>query len=382
MKQDDQILLRESTLYARHSDYASMIGHIDTYSKLSSLPIRLVAFAANADISKFFSDRTSPDYEVAVNYSRPGVWVGRLKRTYGKTTAYSVDGRFLLFKHDRHDVHLLLSDDSTAFFQEGLLRYLKTMRPRPTVPFFYSWEIETMLTRLARNKPECRIMLTRVSRKSRLMTEASRKQKETELTWTDLPYKDVFRDARQSDSWVEKVYFDLLPQTEAAVSSRTRKVLSGSIARNGVFRFELGFREFYETVIEQGIDTFVKRTAQLSNRERMKETRFAAKPLFIEFDSPVFRDKEQNKKLIQAIKTLPYSARSAIHDNPYLHLTIIDYLDNSNYDVWVLSDSRISIVPQTVCTTNSLNRFCDHVSREFQEGIIRDSEEVDQSLWE
>jgi hypothetical protein len=214
------------------------------------------------------------------------------------------------------------------------------------------------------------------------MTEASRKQKETELTWTDLPYKDVFRDARQSDSWVEKVYFDLLPQTEAAVSSRTRKVLSGSIARNGVFRFELGFREFYETVIEQGIDTFVKRTAQLSNRERMKETRFAAKPLFIEFDSPVFRDKEQNKKLIQAIKTLPYSARSAIHDNPYLHLTIIDYLDNSNYDVWVLSDSRISIVPQTVCTTNSLNRFCDHVSREFQEGIIRDSEEVDQSLWE
>jgi hypothetical protein len=171
----------------------------------------------------------------------------------------------------------------------------------------------------------------------------------------------------------------LLRQTEKPATSRLQKVLSGAISRDGFFRFEFGFRDFYETVLEHGIDTFVRRTEQLSHRERAKEFQFRAKPLFIEFDTPIFRDKNQNKKLIEAIKTMPNSARSAVHDNPYLHLTVMDYLDKSNYDVWVLSDNRISIVPQTVCTVNSLSRFCDHISREFQEGIIRDSEEVDPS---
>ncbi|MFX0139071.1 MAG: hypothetical protein ACFFDN_35850, partial [Candidatus Hodarchaeota archaeon] len=59
--------------------------------------------------------------------------------------------------------------------------------------------------------------------------------------------------------------------------------------------------------------------------------------------------------------------------NPYVHVTITDYIDNSNYEIWVLSDNRISIVPQTVCSMSSLNRLCDHISKDFQEGNIKEN---------
>ncbi len=382
MKREDQEFLRQSMLYARHKDYASMVGQIDAYSRLSRLPIRLLVFTGRDDVFQSFSQPTSSEYQVQIDYDISGIQVGRLTREYGKLTRTIISGRFLLFKHAQEHVYLLISDDSPLFFQQGLSKYVIKKRPRMTIPFFYSWEIESMLARLGKSRPDCQIMLTRVSKKSRLTTGESRKEKETEVRWTDVPYRDVFKEARQSDSWVEKVYFDLLRLTDNPSSQNRQKVISGSISRNGVFRFESGFKDFYETIVEQAVATFSKRTTQLSHRQRTKEAQFAANPLFIEFDSPVFKDKNQNKKLIEAIKHIPYSARSAIHDNPYLHISVIDYLDNSNYDVWILSDNRISIVPQSVCTMNSLNRFCDHISRDFLEGVIKDSKEVDLRLWE
>jgi hypothetical protein len=151
--------------------------------------------------------------------------------------------------------------------------------------------------------------------------------------------------------------------------------LSGFISRDGIFQCEKDFKLFYSTIIENGVNIFFKRKEKLSNRARVKETNYESKPLFIEFEEPIFKDKNQNKRLIDVLRNLVRSANSVIHDNPYVHATITDYIDNSNYEIWVLSNNRITIVPQTVCTMSSLNRFCDHISKEFQEGAIKDMNE-------
>lgn len=376
MKQDERYLLRQGTIYARHVEYDAMIGQIDTYTRVSGLPIRLVLFTTNADPSKFFCDSRSSEYEIVTKYSAVNVFIGSLRRQYGRKDQHSIHGDFLLFRHDKYNIYFLLTDEGTTFFEEGILKYVRSRYPRLTLPFFYSWEIEMMLNRLAKGRPESRIMLTKISKKSRLVTGESRKEKETELTWTDLFYRDVFRQVKQADTWIEKVYFDLMTETRPGVSKLRSKTMSGFISRDGVFKVESGFRLLYDTVLEQAIEIFSKRTEQLSNRARTKDTQFKSKPLFIEFDEAIFHDKEQNQRLIEVIKHLSHSARSVIHDNPYLHVSVIDYMDNSNYEVWVLSDSRISIVPQTICTMHSLNRFCDHISKEFQEGVVKDSREV------
>ncbi|MDD5242444.1 MAG: hypothetical protein PHU49_00360 [Syntrophorhabdaceae bacterium] len=376
MKEDELYLLRQSTLYARHTEYEAMIGQIDNYTKLSGLPIRLALFTSSVDPSRFFCDVSSSEYKIVTKYSAVNVFIGDLHRQYGRKQRHSISGDFVLFRHDKYNVYFLLTDEGTTFFEEGILKYVRSRYPRLTLPFFYSWEIEMMLNRLAKTRPESRIMLTKISKKSRLIAGESRKEKETELTWTDLFYRDVFRQVKQTDTWIEKVYFDLMTEARPGVSKFGSKTMSGLVSRDGVFKVESGFRLLYDTVLDQAIEIFSRRTEQLSNRARTKDTQFKPKPLFIEFDEPVFHDKEQNRRLIEVIKHLSNSARSVIHDNPYLHVSVIDYMDNSNYEVWVLSDSRISIVPQTICTMHSLNRFCDHISKEFQEGMVKDSREM------
>jgi hypothetical protein len=248
--------------------------------------------------------------------------------------------------------------------------------PTFTFPYYYSWEMEEMLNQLAKTSSESRIMLTKISKKSRIASGLSRKNRESDLTWTDLPYKEVFMEARDNDSWIEKIYFDFIPKVEAGRDFNRSIILSGFISRDGIYKCEKNFSLFFKTIVESSVDIFSKRKEKLSNRARIKETNYEGKPLFIEFEEPIFQDKNQNKRLISVLSKLSRSANSVIHNNPYVHATITDYIDNSNYEIWVLSENKITIVPQTVCTMSSLNRFCNHISKEFQEGRIRDIQEV------
>lgn len=367
---------REMTLYALHTNYGKMIEQINNYVRTSRLPIRFALFTSATDAFKHFTDRTTGEYTIRIKHLANNLCIGELSRRYGLKEKKHVNGQFLLFRPPNCEIYLILTDEPTVFFEQGLVRYIHRNYPLMALPFYFSWEMETMLNSLAKRFPGSRIMLTQISKKSRIMSGESRKQKESDLTWTDLPYKDVFKQTRQNDAWVEKVYFDLISEIATNTGVTSSKVLSGFISRDGIFKSELEFKSFYETIVQKAIEIFFNRKSQLSNRARTKETRFESKPLFIEFEEPIFRNKEQNKRLIGVLKNLAHSARSVIHSNPYLHATITDYIDNSCYEIWVLSDYRVTVVPQTICTMSSLNRLCDHVSKEFQEGILKDSSEV------
>jgi hypothetical protein len=375
MNQSNEFI-EKMTLYAPHADYKKMIEQINNYARQSQFPIRFALFTSMRNVFEYFTNRTDGEFKIGRKHFSKNICIGELSRKYGIKDKKQVNGRFLLFKHDKYDIYLILTNESTAFFEHGLIRFINKKYPIFAFPFFFSWEMEMMLNNLAKTAPKNVIMLTQISRKSRIMSRESRKKKESDLTWTDLPYKDVFKQTRQSDAWVEKVYFDLVSEMKTDRGLIRSKILSGFISRDGIFKCEMEFKQFYETIVEKSIEIFFIRKEQLSNRARMKETNYESKPLVIEFDEPIFKNREQNKRLLEALKTLPHSAGSVIHSNPYLHATVIDYIDNSNYEIWVLSENRISIVPQTICSMSSLNRLCNHVSKEFQEGIVKDLKEV------
>jgi hypothetical protein len=375
MNQSNEFI-EKMTLYAPHVDYKKMIEQINNYARQSQFPIRFALFTSMRNAFEYFTNRTDGEFKIETKHFSKNIYTGELSRKYGIKDKKQVNGQFLLFKHDKYDIYLILTNESTAFFEHGLIRFINKKYPIFAFPFFFSWEMEMMLNTLAKTAPKNVIMLTQISRKSRIMSRESRKKKESDLTWTDLPYKDVFRQTRQSDAWVEKVYFDLVSEMKTDRGPIRSKILSGFISRDGIFKCEMEFKQFYETIVEKSIEIFFRRKEQLSNRARIKETNYESKPLVIEFDEPIFKNREQNKRLLEALKTLPHSAGSVIHSNPYLHATVIDYIDNSNYEIWVLSENRISIVPQTICSMSSLNRLCDHVSKEFQEGIVKDLKEV------
>lgn len=374
MKQANELTIN-STLYSHHTEYSKMIEQVHNYVKITNLPIRCIMFTSKSDVYKYFAGGSFGEFKINKEYLNNGIYIGELFRKYGRKEEKRIKGRFLLFKHYKYDIYLILTHEETAFFEHGLLRYVRDKYPVFTLPFFYSWEMEIMLNNLSKSNPLNSINLTKFSWKSRIKSESSRKKKESDLTWTDVPYKEVFKQTGQNDAWIEKVHFDLISEIKKDDATVRRTVLSGSISRDGIFKLGMDFKLFYEAIIEKSVEIFFKRKEKLSGRARIRETNYESKPFFIEFDEPIFKNKEQNFRLIGILRNLPHLAYSVVHANPYLHMTATDYIDNSNYDIWILSDNKITIAPQTVCSMSALNRLCDHISREFKEGLVKDFNE-------
>lgn len=53
-----------------------------------------------------------------------------------------------------------------------------------------------------------------------------------------------------------------------------------------------------------------------------------------------------------------------------LHATLVDDVDLSSADVWVLSQSNILIVPQLRASTGALKRLVNHIFENFAEGKV------------
>ena len=86
-----------------------------------------------------------------------------------------------------------------------------------------------------------------------------RKKQESDLTWTDLPYKEVFLQIRQSDAWVEKLNFDLVSEIKRDERLIKPTILSGFISRDGIFKCDRDFKIFYKTIVEKSIEIFFKK---------------------------------------------------------------------------------------------------------------------------
>ncbi len=133
---------------------------------------------------------------------------------------------------------------------------------------------------------------------------------------------------------------------------------------------------FYNTVIEDIVRKASKDFDFFDRRERLKVEGLKVKPIVIEYDFDVFKDRNQNRRLIEILRKATFSSLSVFHANPYLHASFVDYKDGSSYDLWVLSNNRITIVPQMRSTYASLERLCNHIFIGFREGTIKDFGEI------
>jgi hypothetical protein len=55
-----------------------------------------------------------------------------------------------------------------------------------------------------------------------------------------------------------------------------------------------------------------------------------------------------------------------------VNVSLVDYLDGSSFDVWVLSNKEITLVPQLRASEASIARLMNHIFEKFGEGIIKE----------
>ena len=93
-------------------------------------------------------------------------------------------------------------------------------------------------------------------------------------------------------------------------------------------------------------------------------------PLIVRFRERVFADRGKNRAHVDAIGAMPYAALVDYSVDLSTHITLVDYGDCSSYDIFVLADDRIGIVPGFSASGASMSRLVNHMMERFGDATI------------
>ena len=178
---------------------------------------------------------------------------------------------------------------------------------------------------------------------------------------TGRPYREVFENGGGS---IDRVRFRLIESG--------RSVMDGQMSRSGVLRFRGSFLPF-EGAMRQIVETVSGKTKLYSNRSR-SENGGKMRPLVIEMAEGPFKNPAEGKRLISVVESMPRTSSSLYHSNSYIHMFLVDFRDGSSFDIWVVSDGEVTIVPQIRATTAAVARLTAHIMKGFKEGRVREHE--------
>ncbi len=198
--------------------------------------------------------------------------------------------------------------------------------------------------------------------RSKLDDKQSRPIRTTESTMrrTDRPYREVF----ETTESVDRIQFRLIESGKS--------VMDGYISRNGILRFKRSFLPF-SSAMWRIAETVSSKTRLYSNRSR-SENGGKVRPLVIEVADSPFKDRAEGVRLISTIRSMRHTSSSLYHSNPYIHMFLVDFRDGSSFDIWVVSDGEVTIVPQIRATAAAVGRLTSHIMKEFREGHVREHE--------
>jgi hypothetical protein len=90
----------------------------------------------------------------------------------------------------------------------------------------------------------------------------------------------------------------------------------------------------------------------------------------IDFGQAVFHGRDDNLTFLSSLDHMTRSGIAVLHENPYIHVSLIDFFDGSSFDIFATRPDSVTIIPQVDASAFSLNRLCNHIFENFREGAI------------
>jgi hypothetical protein len=291
-------------------------------------------------------------------------------RTFGRDSERRVTGTFVVV-HPTHDpVYLLLFVSKPIFWTEGLSPLLDSLYPMAARPFLTQSELHDLLGNVQRAIQPQRLRITELTSKQRL--RGARKRFQSVREWTDRDFNAVFSEARERNTWFATVSFDLATEEDGHIASTG---VNAKLSKYGYFRCDRNFPLFERTIIRDLLRISAQRLKFFSNRDRLSTPNHNPSPVQIEYDVEIFKTPEQAKRLVEAMRRLKHGTCTVLHANPYVHLSLVDNLDFSSADLWVLSKNEILLVPEIRASDVALRRIVNHIFENFREGKISEFKE-------
>ena len=353
----------EYFFYNHHQNLDSAVTAISTYlAKKYGSQALIAGLNLKKPVQKIF--RYLPDkFKIKIHENNPSVYkleINKIVKWKGKERIEKA--KCLLLKI-ADDFIIVVSIEGLSSFHSIILQCLSYYNLELSRSYLDSNSLRTILDNLRKNN--CTISAKRIIALERELSEEGQLIKKSDIIYTNEDYREAFQTAIDRDQFIDKIDIKIRKGKD-----ENETVFNSHLSRQGIFRIDTNFSFFFETILQDYKNMSVTKFSLLCDRARTRERNFVVKPLEIKYGVKIFSDVANNKRLIQAIKTMKYLSISGYHSNPYINLSVLDYLDGSSLDLWVYCEDSIVLVPQSKCTPDFLSRFINHVFENFREGTV------------
>jgi hypothetical protein len=303
-----------------------------------------VTFLADASAPRVIAERNGKVVKLA---QREDYWVGTL-RSKDRSRGRAI--QFGLFQSGPTAWTAFALSEKLS--QENLLlRLLRSLAPDFSTAYLSSEDMRRVFQALE-GGDQCHVFVNKAVAYSH--------RREGQISFIKKPYFEVFNAAENEGNFIDKVDFTV----SGAYS------LHAFLARNGVAKFISGdFQVFFQGILSSIIKTAVGKHHAFAQSSR-KPGQLAVSPIDIEFGQVVFQNRQDNVVFLSALDRMSRSAIAVLHENPYVHASLIDFFDGSAFDIFATIPNAVTIIPQVGASAFSLNRLCNHIFETFREGRL------------
>lgn len=309
-------------------------------------------------------------YEININDEAKSIEFGLVKE---KNQDQFISGTIAVLPGISEHVSRIFTVSFSQFWIYGIKKLVQSLYPQ-AIPLFFTQEeiyksLKMLETAIGQNK---RIRITEATLKEKRKNNnvAKRKLHDTFREWINKPVDDCFQEATEKNQWFSSISFDI-EQTKSE-SQFYRKFAAGKVNKKGYFSYTYHQSLFSNNLIAPLEKFSINRISQLSGRGLIERNFLPASPLEIKYPLDLFSDIEEIRKFGRTISKYPYSTQAVLHGNPYYHSYISDFRDGSSFEVWILSPSRILLIPQVKATAQAFQRLVSFIFYEFKEGVINE----------
>ena len=281
----------------------------------------------------------------------------KIRRKNIESGERTVEGGFLLFESNIENIWISISTEKPDFLKSALLPFLKEKEPKVSRIYLSSLELREFFYDIEREL-EVEIFV----KKAILYSHNPYSHKEQGIINFEKRYfEELFDEVEKKDLYVDKIEFMIKKDTTA---------YHGFVSRDSVMYFYEGKIGYLLNILIPKLEKKAKYKLDTFDNKKLEYGKPYNQTISIVYDRDIFSTPEDNFLFINAISKIHKGAITVYHKNPYLHLSLLDYIDGSIFDILVTERNKIDIVPSYEYTLNSLMRISEHISKEFHEGEI------------
>ncbi|MFA4889974.1 MAG: hypothetical protein WC628_10475 [Candidatus Omnitrophota bacterium] len=333
-------------------DMGILAGAFENLSQMNkNYKLSFIVFSSIQSPIKLFHNWHNADYSFNLDDFN-GFHIVNLSRTIKK--AREIKGSFGVSRFGKTNIWMAFTSESSDFFENGVVRFIESYRPDISRIYLSSEELRELFERVEDNL-SCEIYVKKAVLYSHV--------KEGIMSFENKQFQELFNEAETESRYVDKVEYDIQEDNVSTYHGFVSRNLISYYYSGRINRFLDYILPTIAKIVERKINIFKDKERNYENAE--------ATPLCINFSQDVIGCKYDNIRLIKALEKVSGGAVAVYHKNPYLHMSFLDFIDGSNFDIFITDSNKITIIPNYKCSMYSLMRVTDQIFKGFDEGDVK-----------